>query len=273
LDPFATGVLVLLIGRATRLAQFYRDREKTYRGVIRFGFATDTMDGTGRPVSPDGAPALPPDAIREVFAALTGAYEQRPPAYSAKKIAGAPAYRLARAGRPVELSPTEVTVHRLELLWCDGPRAGFETQVSSGTYIRALVNDMGERLGVGAHLAELRRTAVGEFGEQAAQKLDRLEDESRKGGPSVISMETLLPEFPAVSLRESEADRVAHGMDLELEAQEPRVKLLDPAGRLCGIGERVPDGRYHPAVVLSGEKTPVAAARAGASAAGETHSH
>src|SRR5688572_8344198 len=132
LDPFATGVLVLLIGRATRLARFYVRREKTYRGRIRFGFATDTMDRTGQATGPDRLPVLDAAELRRLLSEFVGTYEQRPPAFSAKKVSGVPAYRLARRGRIVELATVPVTVHRLELLSVEGAFAYFEAQVSSG---------------------------------------------------------------------------------------------------------------------------------------------
>ena len=254
LDPFATGVLVLLVGQATRLARFYREREKTYQGVIRFGYATDTMDRTGQPVGPVSDAAPQEGELRRAFAAFTGAQAQQPPAYSAKKVSGVPAHRLARKGTPVELMPVAVVIHSLELVALDGPLAQFETRVSSGTYIRSLVNDLGVRLGIGAHLAELRRTRLGEFGEQVAVSLDRLEELVREGTSAVIPMEVLLPEIPSVTLTASDARRAQNGCDLELDSEAERLRLWEPGGRLCGIAERLAERLYHPAVVLVGEQ-------------------
>ena len=251
LDPFATGVLVLLIGQATRLARFYREREKTYRGIIRFGYATDTMDRTGRPVSADTNPVLDQDAVRRSFSDFIGSYEQRPPIFSAKKVSGVPAHRLARKGKTVDLARVPVHIHRLDLLWLEGPRAGFEARVSSGTYIRSLVNDLGERLGIGAHVEELRRTSVGEFGEQQSISLAQLEERLRAGASAIITMEELLAEFPAVALNDSEAARVAHGNDIDLQSESDRVRLLNPAAQLIGIAERVAGSQFHPVVVVA----------------------
>ena len=250
LDPFATGVLVLLIGRATRLARFYGQREKTYQGVIRFGFATDTMDHTGSPLSEDTFPTLREADLRTAFAGFVGPYAQRPPAYSAKKISGVPAYRLARKGLPVELSKVPVVIHALELRCVDGARASFHATVSSGTYLRSLVNDIGERMRVGAHLAELRRTSVGEFAESNALKLDDLREKRERSEEVLIPLQDLLPELPRVELDESEAKRAGHGSDLTLPLSADRVRLMDPQGRLVGIAERIAENLYHPVVVL-----------------------
>ena len=250
LDPFATGVLVLLAGRATRLARFFCDRDKTYQGIVRFGYATDTMDRTGCAVSEDADPRLNEDELRRIFADFVGPYVQRPPAFSAKKISGVRAYRLARRGMRVELTPMAVVIHSLELTWVEGTRAGFETKVSSGTYIRSLVNDLGERTKSGAHLAELRRTAIGEFTEPSALKLGELEERMARGSDVLIPLEELLPEFPSITLTESEARRAGHGNDLTLNSEAGRLRLMNSQGRLIGIGERIAENLYHPLVVL-----------------------
>lgn len=251
LDPFATGVLVLLLGGATRLAQFYSDRDKTYEGTIRFGYSTDTFDSTGTPVCPDSGAAPQEKDLRNVLAEFVGTYAQHPPPFSAKKIAGAPAYRLARKGRDVTLAPVPVTIHELQLLSFEGPLARFRARVSSGTYLRSLARDLGERVGIGAHLAALRRTAVGEFIEEAAVPLDHLEEKLRRGERAVIPAEELLPEFPVFPLSADAAKRVLAGQDVEIESDTARVKLLDPSGTLLAIADRVGVGRFHPSVVLS----------------------
>jgi tRNA pseudouridine55 synthase len=250
LDPFATGVLVLLIGRATRLARFYSGRDKTYRGRIRFGFSTDTMDSTGQPAGPDASPVLKEESLREVFAAFVGVYEQRPPAFSAKKVSGVPAYRLARKGRSVELAPVPVTIHALQLTSAEGAFADFEATVSSGTYLRALVNDIGEQMGTGAHLVALRRTRLGEFGEREAHSVELICDMLDSGHCPILPLAQLLPEIPAVALTESQAGCVRHGRDLECELDAAHLRLLAPDGALCAIGERVAAGLYHPAIVF-----------------------
>lgn len=250
LDPFATGVLVLLVGHATRLARFYRDRDKTYRGTIRFGYSTDTFDLTGTPTSPEQTPALEEAELRRLFRDFEGTQQQQPPAFSAKKVGGVPAYRLARKGRAVQLAPATVTIHILELGGIEGPLVRFQARVSSGTYIRSLVHDLGQRIGVGAHLAELRRTAVGEFTEAAAIPLDELEQKVREGLSALIALESLLPEFPVLSLPASAIGRVLHGNEVEVESEAAWVKLLDASGKLCAVAKLISRNLYHPAVVF-----------------------
>ena len=175
LDPFATGLLPVCIGRATRLVRFVAAGAKRYRARVCFGQATDTDDRTGRPV---GAPAACPElsAIGRVLPEFLGEIDQVPPRYSAKQVGGRRAYRLARAGRPVRLAASPVRIDALDLLAYDGRVAEFACQVGPGTYIRALARDLGERLGGAAHLAALRRTGVGPFEVSAAARLDELSD-------------------------------------------------------------------------------------------------
>ena len=173
LDPFATGLLPVSVGRATRLVRFVAGGAKRYRARVCFGQATDTDDATGQPL---GAPAACPEspAILRVLPEFLGEIDQIPPPYSAKQVGGRRAYRLARAGRPVRLAPSRVRVDELRLLGYDGKVAEFACQVGPGTYIRALARDLGERLGGAAHLAALRRTGVGPFEVSAATRLDGL---------------------------------------------------------------------------------------------------
>ena len=250
LDPFACGVLVLLLGKATRLARFYRDRDKTYRGTIRFGYSTDSYDSTGTPTSPDRKPTLDEDELRRLFGEFVGTQLQQPPALSAKKIGGVRAYRLARRGQMPALNAVSVTIHELELLSIDGPFVGIRVRASSGTYVRSLAHELGMRMRVGAHLAQLRRTAVGEFVEAAAVSLEQLETRKQQGVVPLIPMETLLPEFPALALPSFLADLVSNGNPVALEGSEQWVRLLDASGTLRGIAERTSDGLYHPLVVF-----------------------
>ena len=261
LDPFATGVLVLLVGQATRLARYYRDRDKTYRGVIRFGYSTDTMDGTGRPLGEDRHPALDAEETRLAFAKLVGPSLQTPPIFSAKKIGGVPSYRLARKGQTAVLEPVAITIHAFDLLWLNGSRAGFTASVSSGTYIRALVHELGGRTGFGAHVEELRRTALGEFGEQSSVPLDQL---ARQPNPAslYISPWELLPEIPAATLDAEAAAKVANGRDVDLEITADRLRLFDPEGALMAVAERMANHWFHPVVVLGGARKAPAAVQA-----------
>src|SRR5271168_1939998 len=158
LDPSATGVLPIVVGNLTRLAQFYAHSEKTYEGVIRFGFATDTYDADGEPTSPPQEVHLKSDEVRALAREFRGVIEQMPPPFSAKKIAGVPAYKLARKKKEVVLQPVQVEVKEFEILETTADQATFRARVSSGTYIRSIAHEMGQKSGCGAHLAGLRRT-------------------------------------------------------------------------------------------------------------------
>lgn len=253
LDPFASGVLVLLIGRATRLARFYGDREKTYEGAIRFGYSTDTYDRTGKRTSPEQSPPLDAAEIRRELSAFIGSHLQQPPPFSAKKVAGIPAYRLARKGEEPQLEAARVTIHELELLSVASPLVAFRTRVSSGTYIRSLAHELGKRLGCGAHLETLRRTAVGEFTERDAVPFEHLEKAAREGNIPLLRMERLLPEFPSMILSAEEARSVSHGNSVAAECAAKWVKLLDESGELIAIAERDAGQSCHPVVVFNSE--------------------
>ena len=185
LDPLATGVLPLVTGSLTRLAQFYISSEKTYEGIIRFGFATNTYDSDGDPIevhvrtSAQGAPAPNPelnlDALQQLAAQFLGFIDQVPPPFSAKKIHGVPAYKLARKQQEVVLTPVQVEIKEFSILSVDAPCARFRARVSSGTYMRSIAHEMGQRLGCGAHLEALRRTAVSEFDIGEAHTLAEIE--------------------------------------------------------------------------------------------------
>lgn len=253
LDPFATGVLVLLVGFATRLARFYEGREKTYEGAIRFGYSTDSYDCTGVPSSADCHPTLYAAALRQLFAESLGEQWQQPPPVSAKKVDGARAYRLARKGLAPELKPVPVVIHELHLLNVEGSVASFRARVSSGTYIRALAHDLGVRLGTGAHLSQLRRTAVGEFTDSQAVSLDQLQGQARCGGVSLIPAAELLPEIPAHLLEGAAMTRALHGNPVPLSSSVEWVKLIDESGALRAIARHIGGSLYHPQIVCAGE--------------------
>ena len=212
LDPFATGLLPVCVGRATRLVRFIAAGTKRYRALVRFGQATDTDDLTGRPL---GSLLPPPDAaeIREALPQFVGMIEQRPPRYSAKHVGGRRAYRLARAGEPVPLAPVPVRVDALQLLAYDGRVAEIACQVGPGTYVRALARDLGERLGGAAHLVGLRRTGVGPFPVADAARLVELPDrqaaENRLLGP-LAALEGL----PRLLVSEADRRLLAYGRTL-----------------------------------------------------------
>jgi tRNA pseudouridine55 synthase len=224
LDPFATGLLLLLVGRATRAQRFLMALPKTYRAVARLGWTSDTGDRDGTLTHTARMPAkleLP-----------TGAIMQRPPAYSAVKVGGERLYRRARRGEPVEAEPRPVTVHRSELLWHDGERAGFEVECSSGTYVRQLVADLGD-----AYCEELERTAIGSF---------RLEDADPE---RVVPLGEALDFLPGHSVTAVDADHVAHGRAIAAaDSDGEAIRVLHDA-RLIAIA-RSEDGVLKPYLVL-----------------------
>ncbi len=266
LDPFATGVLPLSIGRATRFAQFYLKSRKAYEGTIRFGYSTDTYDATGKPTSEPCAVELDSPKLEKMFQTFTGRLMQTPPLYSAKRVGGTRAYELARQSKPVQLAPVEVEVYALELLALKGDRVCFAVECSGGTYVRSLAHDFGQRLGCGAYLDGLRRTAVAEFGETRAVTLDRLGQALLEGKlyEHLVPLEALLPDCPELVVRGREEKSVRHGRKFELaQALQPGrgtspsrwraislLKILNPERRLIAIARHVSGSVYHPDLVL-----------------------
>lgn len=267
LDPLATGVLPLVVGRATRLAPLFAGASKQYDAVIRLGLVTDTCDVGGAVVggadAADGASGPPPSpaAIRSAAAGFTGTRLQRPPAVSAKKIAGVRAYDLARRKRPVEPPPVRVTVDTLDVLSIEGVRVRCRVVCSSGFYVRALARDLGEALGCGGCLEALRRERHGPFALEAAVTLARVVEEGSTAAARLVPMEALLPELPGVVVSGRGARRAAHGNPVgpadvaaAAGADPPgpgaRVRLLDEDGRLLAIAEPRPGGALHPRIVL-----------------------
>ena len=275
LDPLATGVLVLLLGRATRLAQFYAGRRKRYDSTFRFGFATDTYDADGEALGPDTAPQLDRAEIERLAAARVGRFAQMPPPFSAKKIHGRPAHELARKKKPVELKPVEVEVYDFRVREVEGPRAKFSIECAAGTYIRSLAHEMGAALGCGAHLAEIVRTAVGEFTLDQAVKIEDLESAAKAGDLSryVLPLERLLPELPSVTILPILERRVRHGSKFNVQIAQiqpgrtaaaqgattelnsgewkpARLRVFSQQERLIAIAEAVVPRTYQPVVVL-----------------------
>jgi tRNA pseudouridine55 synthase len=275
LDPLATGVLVLLLGRATRLVRFYAGRRKRYTAGYRFGFATDTYDSDGEAQGPDAAPTLDAGVLERLASECVGRFEQMPPAFSAKKIHGRPAYELARKKQVVELKPAEVEVFEYKFTGIDGQVARFVIECSSGTYIRALAHEMGERLGCGAHLAEITRTAVGEFSLEQAIDLEELAEAARAGkfADRLIPLEHLLPNFPRANVLPIVERRVRHGTNFnvsiaqiqpgrvepvpgattELDSGQPtapRLRVFNQQNKLIAIAEAVVPRTYRPIVVF-----------------------
>jgi tRNA pseudouridine55 synthase len=256
LDPMATGVLPLVLGRMTRLAQFYLASEKSYEGDIRFGFATDTYDAEGEPTGPPQPVGLTLDQVRAAAARFRGSIQQTPPPFSAKKIAGVPAYKLARKKKEVELNPIQVEIREFEILSLDGDRAAFRARVASGTYLRSVAHDLGQLLSVGAHLATLRRTRVGEFGLEEAHTLDELE-QAEDVESLFVHPRRILPKFPSVSAPEESLARIRNGMAVNLPemSRAPLVKVFAGQAELVCIASRVAGTLFHPKVVLlSGDR-------------------
>ena len=261
LDPMATGVLPLVTGSFTRLAQFYERSEKMYEGVIRFGFSTDTYDAEGEPTSSAQNVTLIKKQLEELAAKFCGEIEQTPPPFSAKKIHGVPAYKLARKQKPVALAPVIVEIKEFEILSVDGDRACFRARVASGTYMRSVAHDMGRDLGCGAHLESLRRTAVAEFLLDDAHSLDELANLAGKSAEDFfIHPRKLLPALPSVTADEATAGRIRAGRTVNLpeHSRARQVKVFSGQRDLIAIATRVASTLFHAKIVLCGTGTPVA---------------
>jgi tRNA pseudouridine55 synthase len=244
LDPFATGLLVVMVGRATRLARFAEAAEKEYHAVIRFGAATDTDDATGRVIKQTDPPRWPDRAsIEAVLPAFTGALRQRPPAYSAKHVAGERSHRLARAGKAVELQEVTVQVHALAAERWEPPDLHVRAVVGKGTYLRALARDVGEALGVPAHCAELRRERVGSF-RVADAVAPEAADVTRLRPPLAM-----VPDLPRLTLDAASERDVGFGRRIAREGGEGPVALVGAAGTLVAVAEADGDW-WQPVVVL-----------------------
>ena len=278
LDPLATGVLVLLLGRATRLAQFYAGRRKRYTSTVRFGFATDTYDADGTPLGPDTAPVLDRAEIERLAAARVGLFPQMPPPFSAKKIHGRPAHELARKKKPVELKAVDIEVYDFRVDEVAGSLAKFSIECAAGAYIRSLAHDMGAAVGCGAHLAEIVRTAVGAFTLDQAVKLEDLERAAGEGSLAryIIPLERLLTELPSATVPPLLEHRVRHGSKFTVqlaqiqpgrlsvaqgataelnsgEWKRARLRVFSQQDRLIAIAEAVVPRTYQPVVVLEAE--------------------
>ncbi len=259
LDPAATGVLPLVVGRATRLAQFLTATDKEYLARVRLGAATDTYDATGQVTfeAPPDSCGVDPGQLAAALAVFRGRFSQVPPPYSAKKTGGVRAYAQARRGEAVALKAVEVEVFELELVTLDGPDVTLRLVCSPGFYVRSLAHDLGARLGLGGHLAALRRTRSGSFTIEAAVALDDVGREGRAIERRLLPVDGLLLHLPAVRLTGEGMRRAASGRDLGPESVEttgvapgPVIRLVGPDGALVGLGHPTSGGVLHPAVVL-----------------------
>jgi tRNA pseudouridine55 synthase len=248
LDPFASGLLLLCIGPATRLAEYLSGLDKVYDAAARLGMVTDTLDRTGSVVAEtDGWEALEAGQVRAAFAERTGRILQRPPAYSAKKLGGRRAYERARAGEDVAPAAVEVDIHDLQVTAVDGPEVRFTVHCSSGTYVRSIARDAGEALGVGAHLTALRRTAIGGFRVDEALAPEQLGDAGVVAGALVEPLDALR-HLPVLELDAREVAEVRHGRSFPARAAAGLLALAAD-GRLVAIGHS--DGaRVRPRKVL-----------------------
>jgi tRNA pseudouridine55 synthase len=255
LDPMATGVLPLMLGKFTRLAQFFSTADKAYTGHIRFGFATDTYDAEGASVEPVLNPALNPaltlEQIQSAAVPFHGEIEQMPPAYSAKKINGKPAYKLAREGKPVDLKPKTISIHQFTIESLEADTASFTIQVSAGGYVRSVAHELGQALGCGAHLSSLRRTQAGAFTLDQAHTLEEL---SALGSfdQALLHPRTLLPEMPCVIADTAALGKLRNGAQANLAdfSDAELVKVFAGQKELIAIAKRIAGTLFQPLIVM-----------------------
>jgi len=258
LDPIATGVLPVMVGQATRLAQYFDKSEKAYEAVVRFGFATTTYDREGEPTTPKTDVGVTAGQIEGCLAPMRGDIAQMPPPVSAKKIDGVPAYKLARKNLPVDLKPVPVSIYELTLLGVEGDRARLRVRCSAGTYIRSIAHELGIALGCGAHVDALVRTASGSFTLGQARTLEDLQLLKAEGRlhEALLPMAELLPEFPGVFIDDVTTRQVRQGRDFSVSAFRANagaghVKAIGPDGSLVAIGRIALPHVYHPVVVFN----------------------
>ncbi len=257
LDPIATGVLPLVIGRATRLAQFYTRSDKVYEAVVRFGFATDTYDRAGTPATPPTEPRVEAAELERLLDSFRGEILQTPPPVSAKKVDGVRAYALARQHTPVELAPAAVRIYELTLLEVSGATARLRAHCSGGTYMRSMAHDLGQALGFGGHLEGLRRLSSAEFTLEQARTVEQLRQLAAEGRleEALIPASRLLPGFPTVYVEALTAGQIRQGRNFpvspfRIQQGTRYVKAVSGEGDLIAVGEAVLPNLYHPAVVL-----------------------
>ncbi|MGH9618569.1 MAG: tRNA pseudouridine(55) synthase TruB [Bryobacteraceae bacterium] len=256
LDPMATGLLALVTGTSTRLAQFFGGEEKTYLAEIAFGLVSDSYDADGEVIE-TGIATPAPEVIAEALASFRGRIPQTPPPVSAKKIGGVPAYKLARKGVHIELKPVEIEIKRLDILKIEGGKAEVRITSSSGTYIRSIAHDLGQRLGCGALLSRLRRTQIGGYLVEQAKTIEQLTALAEAGrlAEAVIPAASLLPQFPAEHFAPEIEAQIRQGREFRtspfvVPPGAAFVKALSQSGALIAIGQLKFPNVYHSATVL-----------------------
>jgi tRNA pseudouridine55 synthase len=257
LDPIATGVLPLVVGRATRLAQFYTRSDKLYQGIVRFGWATKTYDRAGEPLGEKIEVSIEAAELENHLERFRGELVQTPPPVSAKKIDGRRAYELARKDIAVVLAPSTVHIYELTVISIEGPLVTLRVHCSGGTYVRSIAHDLGQAMGCGAHLAELRRLASGEFEIAQARTIEQLEALATDGRliDALVPVARMMPGFPSVLVDDVTAAQIRNGRNFNAspfrsQADAKFVKAVTAEGELVAVGEAVLPNVYHPAVVL-----------------------
>jgi tRNA pseudouridine55 synthase len=253
LDPMATGLLPLVLGKYTRLAQFFGSLQKHYTGTIRLGFATDTYDaeGVAGPAHPIATVTIAD--LRAAAVGFLGITEQMPPPFSAKKIGGKPAYTLARAGITPQLKTAQITIESFVIESLVEDTASFSMQISAGGYVRSVAHELGRQLGCGAHLASLRRTAAGPFTIDQALPLAEVESQGTRIEQAMPHPRTLLPDLPSITADSATMARLRHGMQVNLPefSRAPLVKVFASQAELAAVAERIAGTLFQPMVVLS----------------------
>lgn len=272
LDPLATGLLMIAVGKATRLFPFFQKLDKTYRGCLRFGFATDTYDSEGMPITAESKDYPTRTDIQNAMSAFKGEIDQIPPAYSAKKHKGKRLYTLARENRKIDIKPSKVVIYSFDLLGYKPPFLDFEVRCSSGTYIRSIAHDLGQRLGCGAHLTKLERTEMGRFKSERSHTLKKLEKLTgeRKTEKFLLPLEGILDEFPKIVLDENGRTLAKNGNmisaahiqtiihqdnpDTDFKTFGDIYRLFGPDGKLIAFAKKHPKKPgLHPYLVIDTE--------------------
>ncbi|NIM59929.1 MAG: tRNA pseudouridine(55) synthase TruB [Candidatus Aminicenantes bacterium] len=274
LDPLATGLMLLALGKATRLFPYFSNMDKVYEGLIKLGFSTDTYDSAGKPTSSEDKNYPPKDNILRAMKKFKGKIQQVPPPYSAKKYKGKPLYILARRKKEFELKPNEVFIHFFQLIRYNPPLLKFKVKCSSGTYIRSLAHDIGKDLGCGAHLSELTRIDVGNFNIKESYSIVEIKElaDAGKIDEFLIPFESLLPEFPRIILSERGSVLVKNGnlifpeniqriiLDESSSASispegEKLFRMFSLEGKFLALAKEVPEKNcFHPFLVINSEQ-------------------